>query len=138
MPTDVAMISAILRRLAAAIDSGDRSVIAKLYACTTEQRDATRPTGKVSKIDLKRRMDEIQKSDPSDLHDTFSSFENRDALEGYILDTYPTKAHVVTVARKLRVHITKMDDFSAVINKVIDATLGYRLRQQAIRGDSDA
>ncbi len=136
MPNDVAMISAILRKLASALDSGDHSIITNMHALVLPQRELKPSNERLSKAELKTRMDAIEHADPDELHNMFSKFESRDALESHILKTYPTKVHIVAVARKLRVHTTKSDDLDAVVNKVIDATLGYRLRQQAIRGDT--
>lgn len=136
MVSDAVMISAILRRLADAVEKGDRTLITELYSCVGGTANGTaNKFDDDQKVRQPRRGESLADTESNDLHVEFLRFETRESLESHILERYQTKTEIVALAKKLRVHTTKADDLNTVINKIIDATLGYRLRQKAIRGE---
>lgn len=62
-------------------------------------------------------------------------FENREDLSVHLKSTYPRKADVEAVARALEISITKTSNYDEIIEKIIDASIGYKLRSRAIRGE---
>ncbi|RXF73480.1 hypothetical protein [Hansschlegelia zhihuaiae] len=65
----------------------------------------------------------------------FRAYETRDDLKLYINKTVERKAELESIARRLRLPMTKSDDVEVLVEKIIDATIGYKLRSRAIRGD---
>lgn len=85
--------------------------------------------------DSKRRTaDQVE---AEELRAQFAGFESRDELSRYIRDKYPSKADVESVARILRLTITKSDNTDALVDRIVASTVGYRLRSSAIRGEDD-
>ncbi|MND60245.1 hypothetical protein D3C80_514680 [compost metagenome] len=62
-------------------------------------------------------------------------FENREDLSAHLKDTYQRKADVEAVARALKISINKASNYEETIEKIIDASIGYKLRSRAIRGE---
>ncbi|PBC22307.1 hypothetical protein [Mesorhizobium sp. WSM4311] len=133
------MTAAILRRLSEAVKNGDTEYLFRIY--------------KLSETDLKSRLStsfdrgkqaaELSRGkyghrinvENDELYREFSNFESRDELENIISARYDSKVKLVDLAKKLQVHVTKDHDAKAIVEKIVDATLGYRLRAKAIRGE---
>lgn len=64
----------------------------------------------------------------------FSEFSSRESLHRYLQKEYPEKLSIANLARSISVPVTKADNYESLIDKIIDATVGYRLRSKAIRG----
>ncbi|KAA3507693.1 hypothetical protein [Agrobacterium rosae] len=62
-------------------------------------------------------------------------FENRDDLGAHLRNLYQRKADVESVARALKISINKTSSYDEVVEKIIDASIGYKLRSRAIRGE---
>lgn len=62
-------------------------------------------------------------------------FENRDDLGAHLRNLYQRKTDVEAVARALKISINKTSSFDEVVEKIIDASIGYKLRSRAIRGE---
>ncbi|WP_147445101.1 hypothetical protein [Corallococcus sp. CA053C] len=64
------------------------------------------------------------------------SFQSREEGAALLVDRYPTKSLLQGLARHLDVHVAKEDDVEMIRNKIIETTIGYRLRSSAVRGTS--
>jgi hypothetical protein len=74
----------------------------------------------------------------SELREEFSRFETREALSAHLRERYPKKTDIVGVAREIRIPVIKDENYDGLLEKVIDAAIGYKIRSRAIRGETDA
>lgn len=123
-------LSKLLRLVADVAESDQPDLITFVY---NSVRSARNDFGKRRKANL----DQPEKL-PALSNDEIvrlEGFENRDDLSVYLKDTYQRKADVEAVARVLKVSITKTANYDEIIEKIIDASIGYKLRSRAIRGE---
>ena len=66
----------------------------------------------------------------SDLRSSSSREDGYKLLEKYC----PTKASLQTLARHLDLHVLRDDDATMIRDKIVEATIGFRLRSNAVRG----
>lgn len=64
----------------------------------------------------------------------FSEFPSREALQEHLEKEFPEKLAIANLARSISVPVTKADNYETLSDKIVDATVGYRLRSKAIRG----
>jgi len=122
----------ILAELAKALKNEDESALRELHSRVMQKRKrAAMPTSR--KDAAKARAREAIPSDPETAK-RFSNFPSREALENYLQDRYPEKVSIAMLARSLKVPVTKADNYDSLLDKIVDATVGYRLRAEAIRG----
>jgi hypothetical protein len=74
----------------------------------------------------------------SELREELSRFETRDALSAHLRERYPKKVDIVGVAREIRIPVIKDENYDGLVEKVIDAAIGYKIRSRAIRGETDS
>ena len=63
-------------------------------------------------------------------------FSSREEAQAYLKATKLTRAGLGEIASQLRVHLLKSDKKEQMINKIVEAVVGARLRSEAIR-DTD-
>ncbi|MEZ5971822.1 MAG: hypothetical protein R3C31_08470 [Hyphomonadaceae bacterium] len=119
----------VLRHLLDAFERRDAKEVARfrsLISGPSQKRDADD-----SKKDNDREM-----PDADALRADFAAYATRESLDQHIRDAYPSRADIEAVARALRLSIMKSDNIDALVQRIVDATVGYRLRSTAIRGEA--
>ncbi len=120
----------ILRHLVDAFERRNSKEIARIRSVILDkERDSKRP--QASKGRSRRKIN------AESLRFEFSEFQSRDELSDHIRNLYPAKADVEAVARALRLPVMKTDNTDTLVERVVGATLGYKLRSSAIRGDRE-
>jgi hypothetical protein len=120
-------ISDILGEIAKAVKSGDTVRISDLHSRVMGRQSRKSPN----------QANRLEAQLPLDVTGEFSSFASREALERHLEERFPSKADIAVVARSLKVPVTKADNYDALVDKIVNATVGYRLRAEAIRGRPD-
>lgn len=64
-----------------------------------------------------------------------ASVESREAGEEYLKNEKLSRADLQALARVLDIPVRKGDNMDAIRESVVEATIGYRLRSDAIRGN---
>lgn len=74
------------------------------------------------------------KVEPSVIREALASMTSREQGAQYLLTAAPTKTALQRVARCLDLPVQRGETVDRLREKIIEATIGYRLRSQAIRG----
>lgn len=85
----------------------------------------------------KRTKDEVEQVPLEDfkaLVEKLTSFSSRDEASDFLLRTFETKKSVEQLARSLDIPILKQDKVETLRDKIIEATVGARIRSEAIKG----
>ncbi|SEF52403.1 hypothetical protein [Nitrosomonas ureae] len=121
----------VFRRLARAIDRLSEDDLSKLSDDSynieirfTRKRNRDETINQVNEIDL---VDVINK---------LIAFPNREEAQRFLDTHYCTRKSVEPIARKLDIPISRQDKLEILRDKIIEATVGARIRSQAIQGDS--
>lgn len=77
-------------------------------------------------VDLEKVLDEL------------SLLATRDEAQTYLNVRYPSKKVMELIARKLDIPIVKKDKVDELRDKIVEATVGSRIRSQAIQGRESA
>ena len=91
------------------------------------------------KVVRKRTKDEVELVPAEDfkaLIEKLTSFGSRDEASDFLLRTFETKKPVEQLARSLDIPILKQDKVETLRDKIIEATVGARIRSDAIKGKS--
>lgn len=75
-----------------------------------------------------------QEIDLANVIDKLSSFPSREDAQQFLDGGFSTRKSVESIARKLDIPISKQDKVETLRDKVIEATVGARVRSQAIQG----
>ncbi|NSX33193.1 hypothetical protein HTK96_07405 [Brevundimonas vesicularis] len=119
----------VLEAATAAFKSGDGKTLRRLrVAAQSELTSSTRKSDKTAADSI------VKGGNDGKLREKFSRFENREELQRFLSSSYPRKSDIEPLLRSLRVPVIKTDAYEAMVDKIVDATVGYRLRSQAIRG----
>ncbi|GEO41483.1 hypothetical protein SAE02_56310 [Skermanella aerolata] len=59
--------------------------------------------------------------------------DTRDNAANFLLDVAGKKHDLVLIAREMSIPVQSSDTIETIRNKIVDATVGYRLRSKAIR-----
>ena len=121
----VRLIAAILSEVTKVIKSGDEQRIRDLYVRLLGKEKPGRSSQKVGKVQQELKLEDAE---------SFANFETREQLEAHLEEAYPSKHEIAAVARVLKAPVTKADNYESLLNKIVDATVGYRLRSETIRG----
>lgn len=121
----------VLEAATAAFKSGDGKMLRRLRSAVHGEQtpNAAKSTKPVSSVGAKGGYD-------GNFREKFSRFETREELQRFLSKTYPRKSEIEPLLRSLRIPVIKTDAYDSMIDKIVDATVGYRLRSQAIRGNS--
>lgn len=60
-------------------------------------------------------------------------FNNREEAYNYIKELNLKKADLVKIATELKIHLSKSDKKDTIVTKIIETTIGSRLRDEAIK-----
>lgn len=144
--------SELIRRILEAADKGELYYLQQLRSVRRTGAPSRRQSGQ-AQIDLMQESN-VQVDGQSDrarpldrkkssssyseeyLTGDFSRFESKEELKAYLQKRHPTKSAIIDIARALHVPAPKTDDYDALLDRVIEATLGYKLRSRAVRGPS--
>ena len=63
-------------------------------------------------------------------------FSSRDEAHSFFAENFPSRKALELVARKLDIWTTKNDKAEAIREKIIESTVGARIRSQAIQGNN--
>lgn len=61
-------------------------------------------------------------------------YETREEASMFLLNNYPTRKLLEPIARKLDIPIIKQDKIEILREKIVEATVGAKIRSQAIQG----
>jgi hypothetical protein len=119
----------VLRRLVEALDSLSEEELKKM----------SDPQYSIEFKAIRRRS-----KDESKLHFTdanaeeaitqLSMFSSRQDAQVMLDDKYPSKKVLEVIARKLDIPITRQDKIEDLRDKIVEATVGAKIRSQAIQG----
>ena len=119
----------VLRRLVEALDSLSEEQLKKM----------SDPQYSIEFKAIRRRS-----KDESKLHFTdanaeeaitqLSMFSSRQDAQVMLDDKYPSKKVLEVIARKLDIPITRQDKIEDLRDKIVEATVGAKIRSQAIQG----
>ena len=90
------------------------------------------------RLTRKRNKEEVvspsHEIDMAKLIEKLTEFANRQEAQYFLDANFSTRKSLELVARKLDIPISKQDKVEALRDKVIEATVGARVRSQAIQG----
>lgn len=66
----------------------------------------------------------------------FDDFDSREAAKNFLVKEYESKSQIAPMLRALRIPVMKSQSYEEMVERVIDATVGFRLRSAAVRGTS--
>jgi hypothetical protein len=143
-PFSKKVLAEVLNGIGRVVAEGDGETLQRLYIIIANKKSAvsTKPmkpvTRSIKTPDKKAPSSPLVKQlfdSDDDLREKLYSFESREALADFIDDKFPRKADVIALSKVARVAVNKNDDYVALVERLIDATIGYKLRSRAIRGD---
>jgi len=85
----------------------------------------------------KRTKDEVEQTlyqDFNVLVEKLTSFNSREEASDFLFRTFETKRPLEQLARSLDIPIIKQDKVEILREKIIEATVGARIRSEAIKG----
>ncbi|SCX00079.1 hypothetical protein DSM25559_0003 [Agrobacterium rosae] len=122
--------SKLLRLIADIYESDQPELISFVYNSVRSARNDFNRSKKVSP-DQSQKISALSNEEIVKLE----GFESREDLSLHLKSTYPRRVDVETVARALKISITKTSNYDETVEKIIDASIGYKLRSRAIRGE---
>ncbi|MGE0635175.1 MAG: hypothetical protein AB7G44_08555 [Bacteroidia bacterium] len=90
-----------------------------------------------SKDQSKRKIKDKQSKHPINVEEIIAklyTMQNRNEGENYLKKQCSNKLDYENIARKLDVPFQKKDKIEKIQNKIIERTIGFRLRSEAIQG----
>jgi hypothetical protein len=120
----------ILQKLASALDDLSQDELAKLLddsysieiKITRKRTQEERPTS-AHEVDIHLIIEQL------------TSCASREDAQIFLVNNHPTKKSLELIARKLDIPIIRQDTLVVLRDKVIEATVGARMRSQAIQGE---
>lgn len=136
-PTELKVAADIIRRVLEAAERGDIDLLnqakqALRKKSTEKSSDLKAQPAKQTSMEYGRYG---QKFTEKDVLDEINRFSDLTSLRSHLKDKYVTRADIDAVSRSLSIPVPKSLDYEGVIERVIEATLGYKLRSQAVRGE---
>lgn len=128
MSASSSLAAAALRRIASALGQMSDEELARLNDPGTEIE---------IKVTRRRSKDELTTKAPLDLADTIAKLTgaaSRSDASKFLDESFGTKKALEQVARHLDVVVSKQDKAETLRDKIIEATVGARLRSEAIQG----
>lgn len=130
MSTSSFLLASALRRLAATLERMSDEELARFNEPGTEIE---------IKILRRRLRDELIPESAPDLADIVAKLTgaaSRSDASKFLEDSFGTKKALERIARHLDVLVSKQDKAETLREKIIEATVGARLRSEAIQGSS--
>jgi hypothetical protein len=123
-------LSKLLRLIADIVESDQAELTSFVY---NKVRSARAEYGKVKKgvDETAAKMTLISDQEIVRLE----AFENREELSDHLKRTYQRKSDVDAVVKALRISVSKNANYDDIVDKIIDALIGYKIRSRAIRGE---
>jgi hypothetical protein len=81
-----------------------------------------------------KNLNEVEGFDPADVVRQLNQFTDRVIASNHLRDLAKNKKMLESLARYLDIALSKQDKTEDLINKIIESTVGARLRSSAIRG----
>ncbi len=78
----------------------------------------------------------VQDADLVNIVESLVTFPNREAARQFLDTHFSSRKALEPIARKLDIPISKQDKIEALMGKIIETTVGARVRSQAIQGGS--
>lgn len=133
-------LAKLLRLIADLSESDQPELVSYVYNSVRTARNNFEKRKKLEPETSERKKLEPETSEKlltfsNDEISRLEQFENREDLSAYLKTTYQRRADVEAVARALEVPVTKSSNYDDIIEKIIDASIGYKLRSRAIRGE---
>jgi replicative DNA helicase len=128
MSASSSLAATALRRLASALEQMSNEELARLNDPGTEIE---------IKVTRRRSKDEITTKASFDIADTVTKLTgaaSRSDASKFLDENFGTKKALEQVARHLDVVVSKQDKAETLRDKIIEATVGARLRSEAIQG----
>ena len=92
------------------------------------------PGARSSKHKVQERSGALEDGQLKDIVSQLNSFHDRESGLALLNDRCNTKARLEQVARSLDLPVQRKDNAHRLRGKVVEATIGYRLRSEVIRG----
>jgi len=125
-------LSILLRQFADLLENLDDQDVEKIIRYHSKLlisgTDASKSLKKISPAPLSN-------TDIDTVRNNLKTVSTRETAEALLNEWAPKKAQLEAVAKALSVPVQKIDTADQIKNKIIDATVGYRLRSHAIRGE---
>ncbi len=128
---DVQLVATILRELANQIEAlriedveGILAGSKRLDIKITSSRNAS------DEAKVNRRSEDELLKDGKTLHE----MKTREEGERFLRANYNTRADLVLLAKAIDVPVHKTDTVDMVIEKIVEATIGFRIRSAAVQG----
>ena len=134
MNNEKSAISILLRQLSELLDSLDESDFSKIGDGRLELTLSQVRLPKKEKPQIQGTQEPID--DLPNIKRRLSEFTSREEAEKYLSANSPRKSDLVSLAKEMNIPIHAADTGDKIRDKIIDATVGYRLRSQAIRGNT--
>lgn len=134
MSTDKILLTKILRKLTKTVQKLEDSTFQELLenefslqiAITRKDEQACSPN---------RKGKGFSSKEINDIIDHLRAMEDREEAQEILEQRCNTKAKLGELVRALDLPLRKRDTKKRMIEKITDATIGYRLRSKAIRDD---
>ena len=129
MDDQITFAASLLRQVAKAVESlteDEKSVLAS--------GEATLRLSVETKTRPRRVQPSIGEIDTSALHERLASCESREEAERIIKEMSLTKASLQQITKAFELPNQKDDTTSKLIERIVESTVGFRLRSQAIQG----
>lgn len=130
MATDTnRMLATLLRRLADSIESGSDAELQALLGKRVPERRDLKATKKSPPGSTNLAMAELKQ-----IVSRLEALESREAGGKFLDGLQLTKANLEQLARWMDLSVQREDTLDRLRDKVIEASIGYRLRSQAVQG----
>lgn len=131
-PTELKIASDIIRRVLDAAERGDIELLNNIRQATRKKAADVKSSPPKQEVLEYGRFG--SKFTEEEMLGEIDKFDNVDKLTDHLRNKYPTRSDIEAVSRSIRVSVAKNLDYEAVISRIVDATLGYKLRSKTVRG----
>jgi len=132
--TNARIFASLLRRIAREIEAFSDTELQDMEESTgplLSQRGSGSGSGS------KKRVEEAgvdKQFDVNDVVEKMRSLKGRDEGVALLREAAPTKAKLMLVAKALDVPVLKQNTAEEIVAKIVETTIGFRIRSAAIRG----
>lgn len=130
--TNAKILSLLLKKFTKEIESLSDVELEELADSPDPLIRRTRPRVQGDKVSLKD-----EKFDASAVIRALKDMKVREEGATYLANVAPTKGQLTIIARGLDLPVNKRNSQEEIAAKIIEATIGYRIRSAAIRGGHD-
>ncbi|WP_156381767.1 hypothetical protein [Rhizobium sp. Leaf341] len=123
-------LAKLIRLIADVAESENDELIAAVYSSARSARAEFSKRRKLP-VEAPERPPAISEDELRRLE----QFESRQELSVHLKELFPRKSDVDAVARALKISLSKNFSYDDAVEKIIDASIGYKIRSRAIRGE---